>query len=290
MKKLFLFCAALLALSAQAEEITLDLSTATDMSSSPIQFETKNIPVYNGNMKDVWDSTYSDNGLAQYIYCNDAKFMFSHAGNGYNYWHGFTVSKVAADTLNQFACMAKGGMKGVGTPFVSAYFSEFESYEMSDANIMFSDQYFPKEVYICQNAYTYSSIKNGDSYAHKFTDKDTLALVISGLNENYEEVNSLTYYLAVDGKFNENWVKVELSSIDQCWGLSFRMTSTDTGQWGINTPTYFALDGLTVSTEKIISAVPTAQTKANATKRIVDGELLIERNGNTYNAAGQLLK
>lgn len=293
MKKLFLFCAAMLALTAQAETFTLDLSTATDMASSPIQYETKDIPtMYYGGMRDVWDSTYVAGGLYQYIYCNDAKFMFSHSGNGTNYWHGFTISKVAADTLNQFACTAKGGLKGVGTPFVVAYFSDYETMmtEMANTYIMFDNEYYPSEVSICQNTYTLEGIVNGIAQAHKFTDKDTLALFISGLNSNYEEVNTITYYLAVDGKYNQNWDKVDLSSIGQCWGLSFRMTSTDKGEWGINTPTYFALDGLTISTEKVETALQNAETNINATKRLVNGVLLIERNGNTYNAAGQLLK
>lgn len=290
MKKLFLFCAALLALSAQAETFTLDLSTATDMASSPIQYETKDISVYMGNMKDVWDSTYAAGGLYQYIYCNDAKFMLSHTPGGANYngtyYDGFTISKVAADTLNQFACTAKGGLKGVGTPFVIAYFSEY-----SEApSIMFNDGYYPAEVSICQSTYTLEGIVNGIAQAHKFTDKDTLALLISGLNYKYEEVNTITYYLAVDGKYNQNWDEVDLSSIGLCRGISFRMTSTDKGQYGINTPTYFALDGLTISTEKVETGIQNVETPVKATKRLVNGVLLIERNGNTYNAAGQLLK
>ena len=289
MKKLFFFCAALFALTAQAEEITLDLSTATNMASSPIQYETKDISVYMGNMKDVYDSTFNAD---QFIYCNNAKFMFSHSGNGTNYWHGFTISKVAADTLNQFACTAKGGLKGIGTPFAVAYFSEWETAAagMSNTNIMFDNEYYPAEVSICQSTYTLEGIVNGIAQAHKFTDKDTLALLISGLDTNYEEVNTITYYLAVDGKYNQNWDKVDLSSIGLCWGISFRMTSTDKGQWGINTPTYFALDGLTISTEKVETGIQNVETSVKATKRLVNGELLIEHNGNTYNAAGQLRK
>ena len=130
----------------------------------------------------------------------------------------------------------------------------------------------------------------GDSYAKKFTDKDTLALIISGFNATYEEIGSVTYYLAVDGKVNQNWTKVDLSSIGKCFGLNFRMTSTDMSEFGINTPTYFALDGLTISTEKLGTALRDTESIVKATKRMVNGELIIERNGHIYNAAGQLLK
>ena len=293
MKKKLLFiglCAC--AIMANAEEYTLDLSTATDMSSTPIKYETEDILVYNGNVKDVWDSTYSVLWSSQYIYANDAKFMFSHLLSGYNdynSWEGFTVSKNAADTLNQFGCMAKGGLKGMGTPFVVGYYS---NYMVAYPNVvLFSDNYYPKEVYICQSAYTYSSITKGDAYAKKFTSKDTLSLIISAYDGVSVTDKSVTYYLAVDSAFNKAWTKVDLSSLGECMGLSFSMNSTDKGQYGINTPTYFCLDGLTVSTEAPTpSAVFTPSAATTATKRIVDGRLVIERDGCLYDVTGARLQ
>ena len=49
MKKLFLFCAAMLALSAQAEEITLNLATAVNADYAGIEY----------NAENIMDSTYS---------------------------------------------------------------------------------------------------------------------------------------------------------------------------------------------------------------------------------------
>ena len=294
MKKILLFCAAVLSMTASAETFKLDLSTATSTDSKSIVFETKDINVSMGNMKDVWDSTYVAGGVHQYIYCNNAKFMFSHtpSGNSWDgtYYDGFTISKVASDTLNQFACVAKGGLKGVGTPFAIGYFSEFTSIPMTNTHVMFDDEYYPTEVSVCQNTYTLEGIVNGVGVAHKFTEKDTLNLLISGLDDDYNEINTVTYHLAVDGKYNKGWDKVDLSSIGKCWGLAFRMTSTDMNEFGINTPTYFALDGLTISTEKVETGIQNVETSVKATKRLVNGELLIEHNGNTYNAVGQLLK
>lgn len=290
MKKLFLFCAALFALTAQAEEITLNLYTATDAYGAGIEYNTENI----------MDSTYSEDYAYMFIYTNDADIMLSHLISGNSWggtsWDGFTLSKKNTDTGNQFECVAKGGLEGEGTPFVVGYYSEYYANNNTDGYttsnfIEFSEDYYPKEVYICQSSRTLQSMMNGDSYARKFTDKDTLALIITGINNMYEEVGeSVVYYLAVDGKFNQGWEKVDLSSLDACNGLSFRMTSTDKGQGGINTPTYFALDGLTISTEKVETGIQNVETSVKATKRLVNGELLIEHNGNTYNAAGQLLK
>lgn len=291
MKKLFFFCAALLALTAQAEEITLNLATAVNTDGAGIEY----------NAENIMDSTYSeDYRWSPFIYTNDYALMFSHLPSGSNFggisWEGFTFSKKNTDTGNQFECVAKGGLLGEGTPFVVGYYSEYFTNNSTDypsSNIIVFDDnnYYPKEVYICQSSNTLKALKEGLSVARPFTDKDTLALIITGINNQYEEVGkSVVYHLAVDGKFNQGWEKVDLSFMDACAGLSFRMTSADKGQWGINTPTYFALDGLTISTEKLETGIQNTANTIKATKRLVNGELLIEHNGNTYNAAGQLLK
>ncbi len=294
MRKIFFFCVAVLSMAVQAETYTLDLSTATDMDSKPIRFETKDIFVYNGNLRDVWDSTYSENSMAQLIYCNDAKFMFSHlpGGNSWNgtSWDGFTVSKNAADTLNQFACVAKGGLKGTGTPFAIGYYSDYTTTSLAMPNTMvtFSDEYYPAEVYICQSAWVSEAITKGSGMARAFTDNDTLALIISGLDGTYATTKSVTCYLAVDGKHNTGWTRVDLSSIGKCFGLGFTMTSTDKGKYGINTPTYFAMDGLKISTQEVAAGIDdTSAHSSDIQKIIVNGELLIIRDGIRYTMQGQ---
>lgn len=285
MKKTLLFCAALLAMTARAEVFTLDLSTATDFNSQPVQFETKSIPVWNGNMTDVWDSTYAAGWTNQYIMANYAKFMFEHAASveygDYSYYQGFTVSKVASDTLNQFACAAKGGIAGVGTPFLVSY---------GDSSAMsFNGEYYPQEVQICQSAYALRSMRNGDSFAKKFTKDDKFTLTIYGLDNVSNKTNCVVYHLAADGVFNEGWTRVDLSPIGACMGLKFFLTSTDNGQFGMNTPAYFALDGMKISedktpTDNIMAADNDAQA---AQKVVVNGQICIIRNGIRYTLQGQ---
>ena len=88
MKKLFLFCAALFALSAQAEEITLNLYTAVNANGEGVEYNTENI----------MDSTYSeDYTWSPFFYTNDFDFTFSHLPSGNSSWgtswEGFTLSK-----------------------------------------------------------------------------------------------------------------------------------------------------------------------------------------------------
>lgn len=297
MKKLFFLSMAALAMTAQAEVFTLDLTTATDMNSQPIQYQNKDEMHYLYNIKDVWDSTYSEVWSCNMIYCNYARFMFSHlpskASYGGTSWEGFTLSKVAADTLNPFACVAKGGINGEGTPFLIGYYSEYYTNSNADgmpsSNIVYFDkEYYPQEVQICQNVHTLQAITKGMSPARVFTDKDTLTLVISGFDALYQETQSVEYHLAVNGKYNKGWEKVDLSSIGKCWGLSFRMKSTDVSQWGINTPTYFAMDALQISDDQTpTDNVQCTMHNAECTKVIVDGQLYIVRDGEKYTLQGQ---
>ena len=296
MKRFYFSLIAFIAVAASAEVITMNLTTATDMVSTPITFsQTPGTGYYDGT--DVWDSTYNDSGICQFIYTNGARFMLSHLPSQDSYggmsWEGFTISKVSQDTANVFGCVANGGLAGVGTPYVIGYYSSWitESLGYSSNIILFDQEYYPEYVYICQNSNTMEAITNGGVFnARAFTENDTLALIISALNSSMEETKSITYYLAVDGEKNNGWIKVPLTALGQAAGLSFRMTTTDIGQFGENTPMYFALDGLTVNTE-IATALPqVAIQQPKATKMIVQQEIYILRGSELYTPLGQRIR
>ena len=295
MKRFYFSLIAFIAVAASAEVITMDLTTATDMLSNPITFsQTSGTGYYDGT--DVWDSTYNDSGICQFIYTNGARFMLSHLPSQDSYggmsWEGFTVSKVSQDTANVFGCVANGGLAGVGTPYVIGYYSSWitESLGYSSNTIFFDQEYYPEYVYICQNSNTMEAITNGGVFnARAFTENDTLALIISALNSSMEETKSITYYLAVDGEKNNGWIKVPLTALGQAAGLSFRMTTTDIGQFGENTPMYFALDGLTVNTDDTALPQISAQPKKE-TKILLQQQIYILRGSELYTPLGQRIR
>jgi hypothetical protein len=271
----------------------MDLTTATDMLTNPVTYSNSFGDGYY-DCTDVWDSTYNDSGFCQFIYTNDARFMLSHMPSMMSYggmsWEGFTLSKVSQDTANVFGCVANGGLAGVATPYVIGYYSEWvtESQGFSSNIILFDQEYYPEYVYICQNSNTMEAIANGNVFnARPFAENDTLALIISALNASLEEAQSIIYYLAVDGEMNNGWVKVPLIALGKTSGLSFRMTTTDMGDFGSNTPLYFALDALTVNTEEL-TALPTVNPELSSNKKVIsDGQLWIHANNKWYNLLGQ---
>ena len=262
MRKVFTFCAAVLFAGAMsAEVITMDLTTATNLNSEAIKYETKNTPAtYYNNLKDVMDSTYSEVGDYSQIMTNDGIFFLDHLPTGDSYggssWEGFTLSKVAADTVNQFACTAKGGVAGVGTPFVLAYYSEYAALAILDhspCHVTFANEYYPVEVMICMDALTRRDVTVGGGYAHAFTENDTLRLKIYAVDEygdNDDTVDPVIYDMAVGQKFENGWVKIDLTSLGKTLGLNFEMSSTDQSYGMANTSLYFAMDKLAISDKK----------------------------------------
>ena len=110
--------------------------------------------------------------------------------------------------------------------------------------------------------YAALSMQNGDSFAKKFggatgNDPDLFSVTLRGfdnvggtgnaigaVNVNLSDFrftnNSQDYIL-------NNWLNVDLASIADARSVSLSFFSTDTGAFGINTPTYLALDNLRIS-------------------------------------------
>ena len=114
--------------------------------------------------------------------------------------------------------------------------------------------------YINNGTYGYLSMRDGDSFAKKFggltgDDPDYLLLTIKAYYGGVlSTTDSINFYMA-DYRFSDNtqdyivneWTYVDLTSLGNADSLQFEMFSTDEGNYGINTPTYFLMDNLTTS-------------------------------------------
>ena len=105
---------------------------------------------------------------------------------------------------------------------------------------------------ITNSTYAALSMKNGDGFAKKFTgkDKDFFKVWIKGYSIGKVK-DSMEVYLAdfqyTDSSLNfiqKEWKIVDLSKFIGVDSLNFQLESTDNGQWGINTPGYFAIDNI----------------------------------------------
>lgn len=233
------------------QTITLDLSQST----TPATVE------YDAN--GIWNGTYDK--TVPYIVSQVYSFQHfadesEYAGNMYPYYMGFTISKNdQATTYPAESAAAKGAVAGAGKPYMVCYWGDYyyNGVRYRTADIRFDGAYTPKQVYVNNVASAVAAIKEGDDYARAFAAGDYFTLTFQALNEKYEVIagQEVKYYLADfrDGKsfINQTWEKVDLSALGECYGITFDMETTDVVTYGtetyFNTPTYFALDGLTVT-------------------------------------------
>ena len=105
---------------------------------------------------------------------------------------------------------------------------------------------------ITNSTYAALSMKNGDSFAKKFSgkDKDFFKVWVKGYASGKVK-DSLEAYLAnfqyADSTQNfiqKEWKTIDLSKFVAIDSLSFKLESTDVGQWGMNTPGYFTVDNI----------------------------------------------
>ena len=114
---------------------------------------------------------------------------------------------------------------------------------------------------ITNTTYAYLAMRDGSQFSKVFggqtgNDPDFFLLTITGSDSLDAPIGAVDFYLA-DYRFPDNsldylidsWTDVDLTSLDGASTLSFGLTSSDVGQFGMNTPAYFAIDNLHVVPE-----------------------------------------
>ena len=176
----------------------------------------------------------------------------------YFIWSGWAIS-ATTDTEtpgfgNQFSAIAGEGVDGSNTYAVGYAF---------DPNVLhLTGEAIGAEVegmYVTNSTYAYLSMRDGDYFSKKFggetgEDPDFFLLTIKGYYNGVLTADSVKLYLAdyrsndSDGDFIRNeWRWVDLKSLGNVDSLWMQLSSTDVGQFGMNTPAFFCIDNLTTS-------------------------------------------
>ena len=173
-------------------------------------------------------------------------------------WNGFSFSNItdniSAGWGNQYASYAGGGRDSE----TYAVFYPHGTIEMNGPGKI--DSFF-----VTNTAYAAISMRDGDLYSKQFgsiynangevdgtNGEDFLRLWIIVEGMSTLDKDSIEFYLA-DYRFADDqedyivndWRKIDVSTFGyEVYKVSFRFESSDMGEWGINTPTYFAIDDL----------------------------------------------
>ena len=111
--------------------------------------------------------------------------------------------------------------------------------------------------------YAALSMLNGDPYAKQFGPDDWFLLTITGENASGNVVGTVPFYLAQNGSIVTTWQTANLTSLSTAKTLVFSETSSDTGEYGMNTPAFFAMDDLTL--------VPTVTATSSPLGPVISG-------------------
>lgn len=220
----------------------------------------------------IWKDTFTEDAVLK-----SGIFEFKHiAYPDWYTWMGFTVSNSNdnADQMNsdagwvgnQWGTMPKGGVDGVGTPFLVSFADHKPNESLLQPGTKIEVDRFSsvvtlgddKEAYkaistsVAISPWPYYGVLNGDSFARKFEKGDYFALHVYGVGKDQKltSANPVTHYF-VDFRngvntINTDWSKMDLSSLGEVKYLLFFLETTDVGQWGANTALYFTMDKLTV--------------------------------------------
>ena len=260
-------------------------------------------------------SGFDDITLSAESYLNGSDGTTEYANGGavfpvtynttWDFWAaGFATSNVTDNTTagsgNLYGNITGGGAETT-TNFVVVAPETF---------IALDEEHAGKKVlgtYITNTTYAYFSMLNGDSFAKKFggetgDDEDWFLLEITGSLEGAPVEDTVKFYLA-DYRFEDNsqdyildeWKWVDLLSLGKVDTLRFQLSSSDVGEWGMNTPAFFALDELSINdiTSKAVVASDDESIKFWASGAVVErGPLNIMSNptavsyGEDINAVG----
>jgi len=207
-------------------------------------------------------------------------------------WTGVAISNrtdntSAGDVANQFNSSASGDIDGNGNYSV-IFDSNSGGMNMGpDYTISFNLSDFPNGrtisgCYITNNTYGTTSMHEGDGFAQAFggedgNEPDWFKLTAEGIDKDGNSTGTIDFYLA-DFRFEnnakdyilENWKWFNLSSLGTVTKVQFTMSSSDAGQYGMNTPAYFCLDNLHKQRLKLSTPLVDLEKEINSSDDIID--------------------
>ncbi|WP_144059577.1 DUF4465 domain-containing protein [Rhodopirellula sallentina] len=201
-------------------------------------------------------------------------------------WSGWALSNVTDVTTagfgNQFSAYANvdasepgGGAEGSDT------FAIAGGYGASPLTIAMPDDVSGatfESISITNTTYAALSMRDGDFFAKQFggedgTDPDYFLLTIEGLDASGESVGEIDFYLA-DYRFEDDsldyivddWTTVDLSSLSAASSLQFSFESSDVGEFGMNTPAFFAIDNLLIDRSATVPSMVVHRNDADTSE------------------------
>ncbi|MHC4298234.1 MAG: DUF4465 domain-containing protein [Planctomycetota bacterium] len=187
----------------------------------------------------------------------------AHFSNSYNSewgsWDGFSYSN-STDTTTAGVAAQFDAITGSGQGGSANYAISYIGW-VSPPVVTLVTPGVVEGLYVTNCCYPYYAMRDGDMFSKKFggaagDDPDFFLLTITGKGADGAVTGTVDFYLA-DYRSTDNsgdyivdsWQYVDLTSLGVVESLEFTLSSSDVGDWGMNTPAYFAIDTLVISSE-----------------------------------------
>ncbi len=204
-------------------------------------------------------------------------------------WSGWAISRstdfMTPGFQNQYSSITGGGWDGslrYGVTYGEKRTVRFESRVALEG------------FYISNNTYAYYSMRDGDAFAKRFggesgNDPDFFKVTIFKYLDGQVSTDSVEFFLAdyrSSVKFiRRPWTWVDLRSLGEADSLLMVLSSSDVGEFGINTPLYFCLDDLTTRPLSTSTRKPSLQAEVRVYPNPVQDQLQFTWNGATTGTA-----
>lgn len=227
--------------------VALAITANVAVRANVITFESASVPssgYLNGN-----PGTLSPGGSVSVPFQFEGVSFFNTFGidaiYNFPYWNGFAISNVVNTTdgtwTNQYAAKPGGGYQS--TNYVVAY--------SGAAAIVFPEPVKASGFRIANTTYAYGIMTETDpeGFSIPLGSGDWFSVTATG-SRNGATVGSVEFFLAdlrgaAPVGVRSGWSWFDLSGLDTIDSLSFSFAGSDVGDYGLNTPAYFAMDNLT---------------------------------------------
>ena len=207
---------------------------------------------------------------------------------GFSFWNGWAYSNTTDTTTpgfgNQYSAFAGSGSGGSANYAIGFMSTPAPVIELAPDAV-------PVSLDITNTTYAALSMLMGDAFAKKFGDDpasigvvetgfpDYFQLTIGGRNATGQPTGTpIDVYLAdyrfandVDDFVLDTWQTIDLTSLTGAATLTFALESSDVGQFGMNTPGYFAVDNLVTNVVPEPSSILVALVGIAMLLRILHG-------------------
>lgn len=235
------------------KNLTLGIVLSAVIISSGINLYATDIVVDLNNLNPPVPDLYWNGSDLSGGFTNNCTVFNNNYNSTWSSWSGFSYSRVndtnTAGYGNQYAVISGTDVDSNGTYAVG--------YGAWDTIISLPSSLI-KGFYINNTTYAALDMLNGGSFTKKFggvsgNDPDWFKITVTGKDSNGNILGSVNFMLA-DYRFTNNandyiitdWTWLDLSAIGPGVAtLNFAFASSDNGDWGMNTPAYFAMDNLT---------------------------------------------